>query len=95
GHGAFSYLFIYHILFSERDFDMKAFPLLTVFLLLLVLTGMVQDSKATTVFATQKGGCYPDDGNDVSSFCCKDKTLVILKCWTRFAECDASCKIKP
>nr|GEY71946.1 2-alkenal reductase (NADP(+)-dependent)-like [Tanacetum cinerariifolium] len=37
----------------KRDFDMKTFPLLTSFLLLLVFTGMVQDSEATT--ATQIG----------------------------------------
>nr|GEX07325.1 hypothetical protein [Tanacetum cinerariifolium] len=68
------------VLFS-KDFEMKIFPMLTLLVLVLVLTCMVEDSKATTVEnGTLKGSkaeppphpsvfsCPPD--GDRKHFCC-------------------------
>nr|GEY97385.1 hypothetical protein [Tanacetum cinerariifolium] len=56
---------------------------------------MIQDSKATTLTTTWTGGCYSGDVDDKFLYCCKDKNLVILKCWTKLADCEKLCWIKP
>ncbi|GJZ20309.1 squamosa promoter-binding protein 1, partial [Tanacetum coccineum] len=46
---------------SSPDFEMKIFPMLTLLVIVLVLTCMVEDSKATIVENASSKNCYPGD----------------------------------
>nr|GEU35194.1 hypothetical protein [Tanacetum cinerariifolium] len=72
---------------------MKIFPMLTLLVLVLVFTCMVEDSKATIVENASSKNCYPGDKDNNFTrghFCCKVNGE-IHGCWTTMENCMKSC----